>query len=237
MTEKVRPCVKCGETDRYTNGKCRPCNMAFAAAWRLNNLEKEKASGVAWRKANPERLKAVKDAWHLANPGKATAYTAKYRATHPDRRKASVAAWVKANEQKNKENKAAWHKENREKCNTRSQAWRRDNAERVKVTTKAWKKANPEALRIQSSTRRARKLGSGGALSKGLTEKLFNQQKGKCPCCKKSLGKDYHLDHIVPLAKGGANSDENMQLLRSICNQNKCAKDPIAFMQERGFLL
>jgi 5-methylcytosine-specific restriction endonuclease McrA len=47
----------------------------------------------------------------------------------------------------------------------------------------------------------------------------------------------YHLDHIVSLKRGGDNVDSNMQLLTKRCNQNKSAKDPIAFMQSRGFLL
>lgn len=42
---------------------------------------------------------------------------------------------------------------------------------------------------------------------------------------------------IVPLALGGTNTDGNMQLLRSTCNQKKHAKHPVDFMQQRGFLL
>jgi 5-methylcytosine-specific restriction endonuclease McrA len=51
------------------------------------------------------------------------------------------------------------------------------------------------------------------------------------------LGDNYHLDHIVPLAIGGTNTDDNIQLLRQKCNQQKSAKHPIDFMQSRGFLL
>lgn len=45
------------------------------------------------------------------------------------------------------------------------------------------------------------------------------------------------MDHIVPLALGGSNTDGNIQLLRATCNQQKHAKHPVVFMQERGFLL
>lgn len=73
--------------------------------------------------------------------------------------------------------------------------------------------------------------------SKGLAERLFRLQRGKCACCKKPLGSDYHLDHIMPLALGGVNEDSNIQLLRAKCNMQKHTVHPVEFMQQRGFLL
>jgi len=45
------------------------------------------------------------------------------------------------------------------------------------------------------------------------------------------------MDHIVPLAKGGKNIDSNIQLTCPKCNLEKNSKDPIEFMQSRGYLL
>jgi 5-methylcytosine-specific restriction endonuclease McrA len=113
------------------------------------------------------------------------------------------------------------------------------NAEKMKAWRDAWRLANPENTAIASNNRRSRKLSSAGRghLSSGLTLKLYELQQGKCPCCGDLLGSDYHLDHIMPLALGGSNTDENMQLLRRRCNSQKHSKHPIDFMQERGFLL
>lgn len=47
----------------------------------------------------------------------------------------------------------------------------------------------------------------------------------------------YPVELFIPLWMGGANTDENMQLLRAVCNMQKSAKHPIDFMQSRGFLL
>ena len=85
--------------------------------------------------------------------------------------------------------------------------------------------------------RRARVRETGGKLSSDLADKLFKLQKGKCPCCAQPLGDDYHLDHKMPIALGGSNTDGNMQLLRAVCNLQKAKKHPIDFMQIRGFLL
>ena len=50
-------------------------------------------------------------------------------------------------------------------------------------------------------------------------------------------GVPHHVDHIVPLAKGGQHVASNIQILCPTCNVRKSAKDPIDFMQSRGFLL
>ena len=131
----------------------------------------------------------------------------------------------------------AWRAANPEKYKSSISAWYAKNIKKAKDSASTWRKSNPEKRRIQSQNRRARKLQNGGKLSSGLAERLFKLQRGKCPCCKQPLGDDYNLDHIVPLAMGGANEDWNIQLLRKLCNSQKHAKDPIEFMKERGFLL
>lgn len=162
---------------------------------------------------------------------------------------ACTKAWFAKNQDKVKERKAAYYKKNREKSLAYAAAYRAENQEKTKAANNAWRAANPEykviwrsanpdAHRIEEHNRRARKRKNGGKLSAGLAERLFNLQRGKCACgCKQPLGDDYHLDHIMPLALGGLNTDDNIQLLRSTCNLQKSAKHPIEFMRTRGFLL
>lgn len=111
------------------------------------------------------------------------------------------------------------------------------NSEKVKATRAKWAEANREQLRTLRHNYRARKSANGGKLSKDIADRLFVLQRGKCACCGLPLGTDYHLDHIMPLALGGSNTDDNIQLLRSSCNHQKRAKHPVEFMQQRGFLL
>lgn len=113
--------------------------------------------------------------------------------------------------------------------------WRAANPEQVKAYNAKWLRANTAKRREYAQNRRAR-IG-GDKLSPGLVEKLFHLQRGRCACCSARLLKSYHLDHIMPLALGGRNVDANMQLLNQRCNNRKHAKHPVAYMQERGFLL
>lgn len=151
--------------------------------------------------------------------------------------RATNAAWRTANPEKCKARSAKHRASNPEKTRARSAAWRAENPTNVKVNFSAWVKKNPEAMRVHEQNRRAREIASGGKLSRGLSKKLYALQKGKCACCKQPLGAGYHLDHIMPLVLGGTNTDNNIQLLRQRCNNQKHAKHPIDFMQLRGFLL
>ena len=90
--------------------------------------------------------------------------------------------------------------------------------------------------RLAKHTRAVRQRGGTGRLTPGIMKRLWFLQKGVCPVCRKKLTR-YHLDHIFPLALGGAHTDDNVQLLCPACNLAKGAKHPVAFMQAQGFLL
>jgi 5-methylcytosine-specific restriction endonuclease McrA len=140
--------------------------------------------------------------------------------------------------EKIKEQHARYRKENpskMKKCRTR---WQKNNTEKSRAATARWYKENPEKTKAINHNNRARRAACEGKLSSGIAERLLAFQKNRCAVCRASLKRaGYHLDHVIPLARGGKNVDRNIQLTCPKCNQKKHAKDPIAFMQERGFLL
>lgn len=248
----MKKCSKCSETKSDTefsrvsvarggglDSRCKACARAAAAAWRAANLERAKAANAAWRAANPERKKADSAAWYAANSDRVKAKTAAWRAANPECAKANHSAWDSAHPGRRKAIYDSWKTANPERIKAHNAKWRAANPEKVKARSAKWEAANPEARRIHTRNRRARRRESGGRLSKGLSAKLFMLQRGKCACgCKQSLGDDYHMDHRMPLALGGANEDWNMQLLRAKCNLQKSAHHPVDFMQQqRGLLL
>lgn len=74
-------------------------------------------------------------------------------------------------------------------------------------------------------------------LPQGTVKRLGASQRWKCAACAVDIRKQYHLDHIVALSKGGKHDPINLQLLCPRCNVRKSAKHPVEFMQEMGFLL
>jgi 5-methylcytosine-specific restriction endonuclease McrA len=143
-------------------------------------------------------------------------------------------AWREANKDAIRARRSARHAANKDKINALTKAWKEAHKDWHRAYAARYRKENPERKRLSEHNRRAR---TKGKLSADIFEKLFKLQKGKCACCGKKLGKDFHLDHIVPLSKGGLNVDSNVQLLTAFCNVSKKDKDPIEFMQKKGFLL
>lgn len=131
-----------------------------------------------------------------------------------------------------------WRLENPDKAKKSTSIWYEKNKDRGREVNSLWNKNHPESMRLSAHNYRAKKRINGGVLTKGLSERLYGLQKGLCACgCGQELGDNYHLDHIMPVALGGANKDWNMQLLTELCNKKKSKKHPVDFMQERGFLL
>lgn len=115
------------------------------------------------------------------------------------------------------------------------QASRTRGRARATQRVREWRRANPELAREAVSKRRGKlrlhRLPRGTVAAIGLA------QRWRCAVCGAGIRRGYHLDHVMPLALGGKHERSNLQLLCPPCNLHKNAKDPIAFMQERGFLL
>jgi hypothetical protein len=175
--------------------------------------------------------------WYKKNKDHATATRLKYRAENQEKETQYAIAYREANRDRISATQAAYRDKNKAGFKARDAEKYKANTEKCKAYNKNWYANNPDAVSIKNQNRRSRVKNVGGRLSKGLPQKLIALQRGKCACCGLPLGENYHLDHIMPLALGGTNTDDNIQLLRGECNNQKHAKHPVDFMQERGFLL
>jgi 5-methylcytosine-specific restriction endonuclease McrA len=93
--------------------------------------------------------------------------------------------------------------------------------------------------RASKHKRRAVAKGAQGSHRADDVHRIMAMQRSRCACCGVRVGarKEYHVDHIEPLARGGSNGPRNLQILCARCNLEKGFKDPIEFMQSRGRLL
>lgn len=145
--------------------------------------------------------------------------------------------WPKSAEEKverRKKTLARYAANHKDRLAESQRRYRAAHPARRRESGKKWDDANKHARRLHAHTRRARKTGK---VSRDIAQKLLRLQRGKCACCAKPLSRKYELDHVIPLARGGAHADSNMQLLCPRCNRSKGSTDPVSFMQKRGFLL
>lgn len=174
--------------------------------------------------------------WRINNPEKAKERAKK----SADKRKEQIKEYHAQYYQENKEHLSAknkeWAQNNKEKSNGYYKKYREKNIDKCRERVKNCYKKNPDKKRLNTINRR-RKLKTSGKLSNGIVKKLFELQRGKCACCGKDLGNNFHVDHIIPIYLGGENVDSNVQLLTRECNLSKNKKHPIDYMQSKGYLL
>lgn len=194
-----------------------------AAAKRARSNERVKQ----WRIDNPDRWKeiAAKTQAKPANKARKKAYDTKWAAANPDRIKATMDKWREAN---------------RDVARTATRKWRAENPGVARAAVDRWIANNPEHVKALKANRRTRELEAEGEFTAADIKTLVKRQRGRCAYhdhCGHSIKTGYHVDHIIPLARGGTNWPRNLQLTCANCNNRKHAKHPIDFARELGRLL
>jgi 5-methylcytosine-specific restriction endonuclease McrA len=98
--------------------------------------------------------------------------------------------------------------------------------ERQRNTRRLQTPERREFLRISACNRRARKRAAEGSFTKGDVALMLKNQKGRCWYCQKDISVGYHVDHRVPLSRGGTNWPSNLVLACPHCNLSKHDKLP-----------
>ncbi len=131
---------------------------------------------------------------------------------------------------------AAWTKRYKQQKSKESAAailrWRKAHPEKVKAYASAWNKRNPQAVLLNAAVRRFRMR---AAYVQEVTLEhlalLLEAQEGRCRYCHTPLGADKHLDHRIPLARGGTHQPSNVCFACPQCNHRKNAKIEAEFLE------
>lgn len=131
-----------------------------------------------------------------------------------------------------------WAKNNRNRTKEKYLKDKRDPVKWAAILASAreWNRRNQERKRVWTRNRRS-KLKAGGTHTVEDIRSLIDLQKRKCAICRCGISAAYHVDHIIPLSRGGSNTRSNLQLLCAACNLGKWAHDPIDYMRSIGLLL
>lgn len=79
--------------------------------------------------------------------------------------------------------------------------------------------------RQHAHRKRARRLNAKGRFGRADVKRILSGQKMRCWWCDCKLEK-YHLDHRIPLSRGGTNDPSNLVASCPPCNQKKSSKMP-----------
>jgi len=116
------------------------------------------------------------------------------------------------------EYKRKWNKDNKKSKAKYQLRWEKENKEIRRSIRKKYRKTDRgKALHCeQSQRRRANKLNSLASLTEleKLEIEIMYEEVSM-------LGKGWHVDHIVPLSKGGLHHPDNLQIVSSMYNVRK----------------
>lgn len=204
-----RPCPSGHNAERFTkNATCTICQRTKQLTWQKNNVAKRVATNKRYRDNNREIVRAFGRAWASRNKQKVSEKNKSFRTKHPDRLRAARKRWAA------------------------------NNPDKVRAHRRAYYYQNKSLVQERNNIRRASRRAAGGRYSTKAIHEISSAQRNRCAYCRVLLSKTKrHIDHIIPISKGGTSDRRNIQLLCQTCNLEKHARDPIDFARLKGRLL
>ena len=192
-------------------------NKDKAKEYSLKNKEKIREKNKNYVERNKEEVKRKKKAYREANKEQIRIQTKEYR----DKNKEAVSLRTKSYRERNKD-----------KVRRTTRVYYDKNIDVIKNRNKEYCKNNKDKAKIYSQNRRSRLNGNNGKFTKKDIDFIIKFQSNLCFYCDKDISDNYHIDHFVPISKGGSNNPENLVISCPQCNLFKNAKEPLDFLEQ-----
>lgn len=217
-----------------------------ARNYRQQHSEETRAYHARYREENAVRLREERKARYHADSEAARQKQRDYLKANPERaREYSRRNYERHREARNAYNRAYWA-EHSEELKAKNRAWYADNHEHMRAyelgrrdSRKEYKREynlayykterGKNSMKAYRHRRRA-KIRSGRCIGADLTTIRAAQtdKLGRLICwaCGKPITDKPHLDHWIPLEKGGAHDAGNLHYMHAKCNLSKGSKHP-----------
>ena len=110
--------------------------------------------------------------------------------------------------------------DNIDRINAYAQEWRDANKEHISKYNRNYRKS--DAGRVANINAGAKRRMAPGTVTKRQWKRVMQAHNYRCAYC--GTKDDIEMDHIIPLARGGTNTADNIQPLCGPCNRSKGAK-------------
>lgn len=87
--------------------------------------------------------------------------------------------------------------------------------------TRRWSDKNPDKVREGQQRRNDRIRQAESHHTKADIEAQYARQGGKCEYCSEPVGSRFHVDHVVPISRGGSDGADNIAIACPPCNREK----------------
>ena len=204
-------CTKCGEefpaTSEFFNiqkrgkygfqPKCKGCCKQYRQANKIKiNMRVKK-----WRESNKEKISVQRKKHRQANKVKINVRVKKYR---------------RDNKEELSIKRKKYRQINKEKIIIQQREYQQINKEKISARHKKYRKDNPDKVNNYIANYRAKKFSQIYILTeteKDQIELLYRKRQ--------ELGSGWHVDHIIPISKGGFHHPANLQIVTAQYNLQK----------------
>lgn len=232
-TKKCCECKACKSTSEFnkcSNAKdklsymCKECLSKYRKKYKENNIEKIKQYQKNHSSKNENKIKK----WE---------YEKERRKRDDVKQKMKENNKKSYNTEKAKQKRIKYYEENRDKILQRQEKKRLKNIDNFKSIQKKYRQTEKGKISEKNKYHKRRTKYKDGDVTNQQLKELYQNTKVCYWCNNKLIKNDIHLDHYLPLSKGGRHTISNLVLACSSCNLSKSSKDPIIFAIEKGRLL
>lgn len=230
---QLKQCRKCGVSKPLENfprhggsadgrrARCKPCHAADVRDWtqaKPERLERVRLRVRAWVRENRERHRVNQRTCERKRRDdpecrrRAREREHRYRQKNSKKRAAAYRRWVQDNPERSRARNRKWAERHRDKAREKTWAWRLANPDKAKAL---W--------RANKARRRARQLEAPGKTTRVQLQARWDYYGGRCGMCGREAES---IDHVIPLARGGANWPSNLRPACMACNMRKGANRP-----------
>src|SRR3990167_9508231 len=175
------------------NSWCKQCAIIISRQYYRENADKIKARSNQYRLDNFEKIQEKKKRYSQTEGAKA----------------------------KSRARNAKYQQKNAARLREKQKQWLIDHPENRRKASKKYYQNNKEQYRLGVINRRARLRQDGGVITAADIEKQHHAQKGRCYYCGIKVGDNYHVDHVIPVTRGGSNTPDNIVISCPKCNRSK----------------
>lgn len=256
-TSEYKTCTKCGEVKTRSefhkksssrdgiNSACKQCVSIRGKKYYLENKEnillnarshylKNKDivldRNYQYRLNNKEKIAERKRQYALENIEHIAKYQRQYRKEHTLERAEHQREWRRKNPERLAEHSRKYRQLNKEKIAEAQRIHRQKNSEYYVQYRKNWRECNREKINEYGHRYRARKYQNGiFEIREKFLKKLYSSS---CIVCD-SVDR-IEADHVIPVSRGGTNSEGNLQPLCFSCNRSKGNKLMVEWIYLKG---
>ena len=237
--DQERKCSKCNVlyplTDEYFSVRedkgvkryrrnCRLCAKQHRKKYYEDNKEDVLMKGRIWKQNNKERRRDTHKTYYENNREAILEKCREYYHNTKDKTRERKRQYRIANREHRNKRRKERYLLNKEKEKTNQKEWYVQNKTKHYENGQKWRANNKEKTSQHRSKRRALVNGSKVHYTAKDVTRVYHHHRGRCFYCGEKISKNYHIEHIIPLSRGGSNGCGNITIACIVCNSKKGQK-------------